>query len=234
MALKKKITKAEFEKLNEAFKTEYKEDGENFVLDLEGEEDTGALKRAKDRESQLRKDAEKALREAQEQLEALGTDDARKKGDIATLEKSWQSKQDAMKTEYESKLEKFQGFSSKALVDNKALALANELFGKNAAIAMPHVKSRLKADFEGDEPATRVLDQNGQISALTLDDLKKEFAGNKDFASILIASKASGGAGGKTVTTGGADPTKPVDLSSLSPQQMAEHIKAQKEANPES
>jgi len=30
MALKKKITKAEFEKLAEHFKVEYKEDGENY------------------------------------------------------------------------------------------------------------------------------------------------------------------------------------------------------------
>lgn len=233
MALKKKISKAEYEKLNEAVKGEYKEDGDNFVLDLEGEEDTSALKRAKDREAQLRKDAEKALKELQEELDRISGDDARKKGDIATLEKSWQAKQDQLKAEYEAKLNKFQDFSSKTLVDSKAMALATELFGKNAAIALPHIKARLKADFESDEPTTRVLDASGKPSAFTVDDLKKEFASNKDFASILIASKASGGATSKTILPGSADPNKPVDLSKVSPAQLAEQLKAQKEAQSE-
>ena len=77
MALKKKLTKAEYEKLSEHIKAEYIEDGDGFRLDIDGDEDTGALKRAKDREAQLRREAETKLREAQEQLDALGNDDAR-------------------------------------------------------------------------------------------------------------------------------------------------------------
>ena len=86
MALKKKLTKAEYEKLSEHIKAEYIEDGDGFRLDIDGDEDTGALKRAKDREAQLRRDAEAKLREAQEELDRINGDDARKKGDIATLE----------------------------------------------------------------------------------------------------------------------------------------------------
>ncbi|WEM33660.1 hypothetical protein PSAKC1_00019 [Pseudomonas phage PSA-KC1] len=59
MALKKKLTKEEHAKLSDALKAEYIEDGDGFRLDVDGDEDTGALKRAKDREAQLRKDAEK-------------------------------------------------------------------------------------------------------------------------------------------------------------------------------
>ena len=55
MALKKKLTKAEYEKLSEHIKAEYIEDGDGFRLDIDGDEDTGALKRAKDREAQLRR-----------------------------------------------------------------------------------------------------------------------------------------------------------------------------------
>ncbi|WBF76910.1 hypothetical protein PSV3_00208 [Septimatrevirus PSV33] len=57
MALKKKLTKEEHAKLSDALKAEYIEDGDGFRLDVDGDEDTGALKRAKDREAQLRKDA---------------------------------------------------------------------------------------------------------------------------------------------------------------------------------
>ena len=64
MALKRKITKADYDKLAADLKTEYVADGDdNYRLDLDGEEDTGALKRAKDRETQLRKDAEKKAAE---------------------------------------------------------------------------------------------------------------------------------------------------------------------------
>ena len=67
MALKKKLTKEEHSKLSDHLKAEYIEDGDGdgFRLDIDGDEDTGALKRAKDREAQLRRDAEAKLREAQ-------------------------------------------------------------------------------------------------------------------------------------------------------------------------
>jgi hypothetical protein len=68
MALKKKLTKEEYSKLSDHIKAEYIEDGDGFRLDIDGDEDTGALKRAKDREAQLRRDAEAKLREAQEEL----------------------------------------------------------------------------------------------------------------------------------------------------------------------
>jgi len=230
MALKKKLTKAEYDKLSEHFKSEYVEDGDGFRLDIDGDEDTGALKRAKDRESQLRKEAETKLREAQEQLDALGNDDARKKGDIQTLEKSWQSKLDKQKEEYEGRLGKLTTHTQKQLVDNVATQLAAKI--SNApALLLPHIKARLQADFEGDAPITRILDKDGKPSAMSLDELQAEFVANKDFSAIITASKASGGAGKPSNNSGGGAPNqsdKPADLASMNPAQLAEHIKASK------
>jgi hypothetical protein len=48
MALKKKISKDDYKKLSDSLKSEYKEDGESYVLDVEGDEggeDVGALKK---------------------------------------------------------------------------------------------------------------------------------------------------------------------------------------------
>lgn len=232
MALKQKITKEQFEKLSADIKTEYVEDGEGFRLDVEGLEDTGALKRSKDREKQLRQDAEKEAKELREQLDALGTDDARKKGDIATLEKSWATKTEAQKAEFEGKLNKSNTYLTKVLVENVAQSIANKI-SSAPAILIPHIKARLQADFDGDEPATRVLDKDGKKSALSIDDLAKEFSDNKDFSAIIVASKASGGAGkSSTNNSGGAaqqqSNDKPADLSKLSPSQMAAHITASK------
>lgn len=233
MALKKKLTKEEHAKLSEHLKAEYIEDGEGFRLDVDGEEDTGALKRAKDREAQLRREAETKLREAQEQLEALGTDDARKKGDIATLEKSWQKKLDDQKAEYDGKLSKLTGHTTKSLVDNVALSIASKI--SNApAIILPHIRARLQADFEGDEPKTRVLDKDGKPSALTVEELSQEFIANKDFSAIITASKASGGAGKPSQNGGGApnnsgnSGNQTADLSKMSPHELAAHLKEAK------
>ncbi|QBZ71724.1 hypothetical protein [Pseudomonas phage KP1] len=234
MALKKKLTKEEHAKLSDVIKAEYVEDGDGFRLDVEGEEDTGALKRSKDREKQLRQEAERKLQEAQEQLDALGTDDARKKGDIATLEKSWQKKLEDQRTEYETKVQKLTGHTTKSLVDNVATQLATELF-KSPALGLPHIRSRLQADFEGDEPRTRILDKDGKPSAMTVAELKAEFLANKDFAPILVASKASGGAGNPSTKPGVSDPNftqteKPADLSRMNAVQLAEHLKGVKAA----
>lgn len=230
MALKKKLSKAEYDKLSDTIKAEYIEDGDGFRLDIDGDEDTGALKRAKDREAQLRREAETKLREAQEQLDALGNDDARKKGDIQTLEKSWQKKLEDQKAEYEGKLGKLTSHTKTQLVDNVAQQIASKI--SNApALLLPHIKARLAADFEGDAPITRILDKDGKPSAMTVEELSAEFVANKDFSAIITASKASGGAGKPSNNNGGGAPNhsdKPADLASMNPAQLAEHIKASK------
>lgn len=232
MALKKKLTKEEHAKLSDALKAEYIEDGDGFRLDVDGDEDTGALKRAKDREAQLRKDAEKEAKELRERLESIEGDDARKKGDIATLEKSWQSKLEKQREEYEAKVSKLTSHTTKTLVDNVASQLAHKI--SNApAIIMPHIKSRLIADFEGDTPVTRVLDKDGKPSALTIDELANEFVANKDFSAIITASKASGGAARPSQNGGGApkfngQSDKPADLSKMNPAELAAHLKEAK------
>lgn len=231
MALKKKLTKEEHAKLPEHFKGEYIEDGDGFRLDVDGDEDTGALKRAKDRESQLRKDAEKEARELREKLEGIEGDDARKKGDIATLEKSWQSKLEKQRDEYEAKVSKLTSHTTKTLVDNVASQIAHKISNAPALI-MPHIKSRLLADFDGDAPVTRVLDKEGKPSALTVDELASEFVANKDFSAIITASKASGGAGKSSNNGGGAanlnNSDKPADLSKMNPRELAELLKEAK------
>lgn len=233
MALKKKLSKEEHAKLSDALKAEYVEDGDGFRLDVDGDEDTGALKRAKDRESQLRRDAEKEAKELREKLEGIEGDDARKKGDIATLEKSWQKKLDDQKAEYEGKVSKLTSHTTKSLVDNVALSIASKISNAPALI-LPHIRARLQADFEGDEPKTRVLDKDGKPSALSVDELSAEFVANKDFAAIITASKASGGAGKSSQNGGGApnnsgnSGNQTADLSKMSPQALAAHLKEAK------
>lgn len=232
MALKKKITKEAYGKLNDALKAEYVEDGDEYKLNVEGEDDVGALKRAKDREVEKRKEATKRAEEAEAKLAELEGNDARKKGDIATLEKSWNKKLEDAKSESQAKIDKLTAHTTKTLVDNVALQIANQI-STAPALMLPHIRVRLAADFEGDEPKTRVLDKDGKPSALTPDELGKELAANPDFAAIIRASKASGGAGSKnggaSKTPGTGSGTSQPNLAAMKPAELAAYLTAQKE-----
>lgn len=227
MALKIKLTKEQYEALSDALKAEYVADGEGYRLDADFE-DTGALKRAKDREAQLRRDAEQKLKEATDALDALSGDDAKKKGDIVTLEKSWQGKLDKLTNESEAKIKTLTGHVTKNLVDKVATEIATKI-SKAPSILSRFIKDRLAVDFEGDEPKTRVLDKEGKPSALTLDELANEFVANKDFADIIIGSKASGSAKPSNQNPpSGANSDKTADLSKMSPMELANHLKESK------
>ncbi|QZA70450.1 scaffolding protein [Erwinia phage AH03] len=233
MALKHKLNKEEFEKLSDEIKAEYISDGEGYKLDVLGLEDTGPLKRALERERENGKTLQEKLSEKESEIAKLG--DPKKIQDISTLQKSYEKRLEEQKNEFEGKLSKSNAFIKNTLVDSKAEGLARELGGeRNWKVMLPHVKSRLAADLDNDEPQTRVLDDKGQISASTMADLKKEFIANKDFSGIIVGSKASGGAPSTNPSNkfgGGANPNpEQTDFSKMSPQQMAAHIQANKEA----
>lgn len=232
MSLKRKLDKATWEKLSEEFKAAYEEKDGNYVLSVEGDDDVGEMKRAKDREVQLRKDAEKEARELKAKLDEITGDDAKKRGDVELLEKSYKEKMDKQKKEYEEKLTQRESFIKSTLIDAKALELASEI-SNSPVLLLPHIKARLTADLEGETPVTKIMDAKGNISALTMDDLKKEFVANKDFSSIIIGSKAKGSGaddGSKQTETSGANSNadKPKSLSAMSPKEMKAYLDSQK------
>lgn len=222
MALAFKINKKTFEALSDEMKAEYvagEKDGE-FVLDVNGlpeQEDTGPLQRALEKE----RDTVKAL-----------------KKDVGTLKAQIADfpDVDAMKAEHEATTGKYKKFTENALIDGAAATLAAKI--SNApAVLLPHIKARLVADMEGDAPTTKVLGADGKPSELTIDKLGEEFVANKDFASIIIASKASGSGtpspkpGSKPIAgamPGNGEPPKL--LSAMSPAERVAHIQATKAA----
>lgn len=235
MALKKRISKADFEKLSDHFKGEYIEDGEGYRLDVDGDEDVGPLKRAKDRESQLRREAEERLREAQAEVDRLSANTGKSQKDIELLERKWKKDLDDANLASQAKIDKLTAHARTNLVDNVALQIAGKLT-TSPALLLPHIKARLLADFDGDAPATKIIGADGKPSTMSLDDLTAEFRANKDFSAIITASKSSGGAGSKNPIPGGAQNSKPqgdVMLSKMTPQQMVEHIKSIKSSQSE-
>jgi hypothetical protein len=226
MALKRKIDKATYDALNDALKVEYKPEGADFVLDAEGFDDAAELKRAKEHEVTARKTAEAEAKRLKEKLDTITQTDAERAGDVEALEKSWKKKLTDADAVHQGELAKKDAFIKDTLVDSIALKLASDLAGDNATIILPHIKQRLQADMSGSKPMTRVLDKNGEPSALSVEELKAEFANDKRFAPVVIASKASGGgaAGRGNGQNGGAGPGNK-KFSELNDQERTEWFK---------
>src|SRR5574343_351846 len=177
--------------LPDAIKSEYKKG-----------EDSGALKRAKDYEKSARQKVEKELADTKAQLEALTEErdnilkGAIPKGDVEKLEGSLKQKREKREKELTDQLNAMNGSLQTMLVDNVAQGLASKL-STSPELILPHIKSRLKAELVDGKPTTRVLDKEGNISALGINELEAEMVSNPAFAPIIIGSKASGsGAGG--------------------------------------
>lgn len=235
MALKKKLTKNAYDNADEAVKLLYKESNGSYVLDLEGDDDNDVdeLRRAKDRETQAARDLRKQLKEAQEQLAELNGNDARKRGDVEALEKSWKEKLERREQELSQTLAKKDGFIKQMLVQDRAEALATKI--SNAPALMRRViQERLLVELDGDEPQLRVLDKDGKPSAMTLADLEKEMVANPEYAPIVIGSKATGGGAGTGSRQGssGADPNgtgNAVDVAAMTPEQHVARLRAARE-----
>ena len=167
-----------------------------------------------------RQAAEKEAKELRDKLDEITAGAARKTGDIEALEKSWGEKLSKREAELLKEIEGRDGHLNKMLVDNVAQSLAAKL-SISPAVIMPHIKSRLQAEFKDGAGATRVLDATGKPSAMTLEELETEFRNNKDFAPIIIGSKASGsGAGG--AGSGGAPTGQPKTYQEALAQSWAE------------
>ena len=190
--------------------------------------DNGELKRALDRERQQRKDLQKMVDDFKKKDDDDSVLDAKKKGDIELLEKSWASKMDKLKQEADAALKAKNSFIQKQLVDSVANEVARSVSKDHFAIVLPHVKQRLQADLEADVPTTRVLDADGNISSMSIGDLEKEFLANPVFAPIITASKATGGNGVPSKQRNGVtfDSSEPVDLSTIDPKQLGQMIKS--------
>lgn len=240
MALKLKLDT--IDGLPKDVQKEYKkaDDGEGFVLDVDGFEDTGALKRAKDHEKSARKDAEGKLKQLTTELETAQQEleDLRKgaipKADVEKLESTYKTKLAKREAELSGELESASKSLQTLLVDNVAQGLAAKV-STSPDLILPHIKSRLTAEKVDGKWQTRIMDKDGKPSDLSIDAFQKEILSDKRFSVILVGSKASGGsANGNPPRTsrspadnGGFNPNK------ASVQELAAQLKARKDASGE-
>jgi hypothetical protein len=228
MALKFKINKSAFEKLSDEMKNEYiagENDGEYVldVSDLPKGEDVGPVKRALEAEKNKSKGLKAQLDEANGKIEAMPNIDE-------------------LKANHEKETGKLKTFADKSLRESVATELAAKI-STAPALLKPIILARLSVDLSGDEPKTIVLGPDGKPAAdFTIDKLREELVANKDYKTIMIGSKATGGGapgtgtkplGGGAPKVGEQEDGKVPDLSAMKPDAFAERISARLAAKAE-
>lgn len=202
--LKLKINKEEYEKLSDAIKELYSENGDDYALSVEGVEDTGALKRAKDHEKTARQQAEKKLREMQQELAdiKLKLEEKEKPTDNKGVEELYKKKLAETENTLQQRIQKLETEMVNNAISAEANRLAAKLAGDKAKILLPHIKNRLKGEVVEDKIVTKILSEDGEETADSIEDLEKSFFTNADFSSVVIGSKANG-TGGSGKGSGG-------------------------------
>lgn len=227
MALLRKIAKEAFEKLNDVLKAEYKEKDGSYFLDTD---DASELERALAREKARADKAAADLTDVTKERDELTASAGDKHKDIKTLEESWKTKVATVEKEKGERITKLETQMRNSAIESEAMRLASEI-STSPKLLLPHIKARLSIDLEGDAPTVKVLDAAGKLSASSVDDLRQEFVANKDFASIIVGSKASGSnANNRSFNSNGNananQSNQPENLAKMTPHQLAERTKA--------
>ena len=200
------------EGVDEAVRALYTEKDGKFVLGIEGlpqPEDVSGLKSKVQELLDEKKAADKARKDAEDQARLEREENARKSGNVEELERSWTEKFNRREAELNGMLEQERGTLSTQIRDltvgRTATDIASALAIPGSAKALlPHIERRLSVEQRDGKPVVVVLDQQGKLSAATLDELKAEFANDTAFAPLIAGSKASGGGAAGAGGGGGA------------------------------
>lgn len=233
--MKFKINKAAWAKLSPELQAFYKADdaGEEYQLQVEGLDDTSALKTAKDHEVGEHKKTKAALAALKAQVTEVEaerdtfkalSENSTPKANLDALKKSWETEKTKLVAEHTEKLTKVRGALVEQLVDKTALSLASEV-STVPSLLVPVLRARLALNESDDGKfTTSVLDKEGKQSVLTIEDLRKEVLATPEYKSILKAGAGSGGSAPPKKSGGSA--SDGFDISKASPSEVTAHFKA--------
>lgn len=208
------IDQTQYDALSEAHKALYQKDGANdrYRLDLDPEDvpDVEGLKR---NNRELLEEKRTALQKQQD----AERERAKKEGDLAALETSWQTRLDTEVGNIAKERDAARAQLERLTVGRTATEIAAELAvvtnGVSSAKALlPHVERRLSLEIGTDgESKVRVLDASGKPSAMTVDQLKDELRKEPAFAPLIQANKSNGSGGDGNNGQGGGAVEKPFE-----------------------
>lgn len=228
-----KLTKAIWALLPAEVQATFKPNPANAEEYDNGEEAVDGLKTALEKEKAERAAQGKKLAEYDEakkkEIEAerkKALDEARTSGDFAKIEADYQRQIKELKADNEKKEKDRLAQVEKEAINNAAGELAKMFV--SPSLATPAIRARLKAEIVEGKAIIRVLDKDGNASAASVEDLKKEFLTDKELKGSIVASKGSGG--GSTVPTTGGGSTvgedDKFDAATASGKDMVARLKA--------
>ena len=190
MALKRKLSSAEFEALNETLRSEYTHNDKDgtYYLDVDdANELLGALERVRE-ENKGNKELVASLNA---QIDSAKDEIARKSGDIASIETGWKKKLSEKDKAHAAEIDAFKKVAIEGYLET-LLSPVTDVFN----LPKKHVKrdfaERIKVTFEDGRPVHKILNADGLESDMTIDDLQKEFVANGEYSQYIIQSRASG------------------------------------------
>lgn len=225
--LKYKVAQSDFAGLEEGIRKLYKADGDSYVLDLEGVEDTSGLKSALEKERANSKKAAEALKawnamgkkpeeisallkkaeeEEQKRLEAAGNYKAMLEQVKAQHEKEMGEK-DAIIARYKHEREL-------NMIDQTAVKAIAEAKGK-VKLLLPLIKMSAKVVEENGKEVVQIFDENGvaRVNAkgeyLSIPEWVNEMKKDKDYQSAFEATGISGAGAKGSFSSGVTYPQNP-------------------------
>lgn len=233
--LKFRVTKKAYDSLSDDMKEHYEEaeDGKGYTLDVDGlpaPEDTGELKRAKDREKARADNLQEEINEANETIKKLESSQTKEDRDVARVTARLEKKIETLTAEKDGIINGLRGKIKTEAMNAAATKLANSL-SSSPDLMVDHILKRLDVEFDADDvPTVKVL-KDGKASDMTMDKLGEELKADKKFAPILTGSRARGGGAdltGAPVSPLGssASTDQPPNLAKAPPSALVEHIKA--------
>jgi len=147
-----------------------------------------------------KKSEQKKAQEAAAAAELAKLEAAKKSGDVESLTASYEAKL----KEATEQLNTIQNGLKAEKIGSMAKQFVGEKFVNDPVIAEA-ISEKFSRRIDMREGKTVVLDADGNLTALSIDDLKEEFLKNGQYKAHIISTNASGGGatGGKTTTTGG-------------------------------
>jgi len=164
------------------------------------------------------KHAKAAERQAAEEARAK----AEAEGNFEQLFKSSETERQTI----QQQLEELQGNISNEKRNNQAMKVASELAeGHNVELLADFIARRLKVV----DNSVKVIDEAGNLTVSTIDDLKKEFMGSVRYSSLIAGNKSTGGSAIGGVNSGSSTAQQTIsraDFKALNPIAQMKHIKS--------
>lgn len=241
--LKYKLSQSEFAGLDEGIRKLYKADGENYVLDLEGAEDTSGLKSALAKERESVKKLNEALKawnatgkkpEEISELLKKAEEDERKRFEA---EGNYKAMLDQVKSQHEKELKdlrdtiaRYKAEREVSMIDQAATKAIAEAKGK-VKLLLPLIKMSAKVVEENGKEVVQIFDGNGvaRVNAkgefLSIPEWVEELKKDKDYQSAFDATGNSGAGGRGSFSSAGSVPQNPWGKESVNYTEQARLIK---------